>query len=247
MNYTLTKKKKKRIWNTFNFFISFQFTVFPMLNLRGFSSTHRLLLTCFFCLLISLFGALSSISALWGSGYFYIFLYKQYVTGMEIQCLPICLVSHKQRADLISQKLTCSIVAFAGWPALWLCLRVTHAMDSLTVLIKPSWLSQGISQLVIFTGKKALESYRFFTKQKAAMRHVSPPSVIFLVYVTFQTRKNTNFIFLDPGILVCDSSWFFSQLSPLSDPLHIHSVIGKSYPVQRESGTKAIKWLHDVK
>lgn len=158
MNYILLKKKKKSMWNTFNFFICFQSTVFPMLNLRGFSPTHRLLLTCFFFLFISLYGALSTISALWGSGCFYIFLCKQYVIVMKIQCLLIGLVSHKQRADLISQKLTCSTVAFARWWGLWLCLRVPHATDSLTILIKLSWLSQGISQLAIFTVKKALES-----------------------------------------------------------------------------------------
>lgn len=49
--HTKKKKQKKSIWNISNFFVSLQSTVFPMLNLRGFSPTHRLLLTCFFSLL----------------------------------------------------------------------------------------------------------------------------------------------------------------------------------------------------
>lgn len=163
---------------------------------------------------------------------------------MEIQCLPVCLVSHKQKAALISQKLTCSVVALAGWPGLWLCLKVPHAVASLTVLIKLSWLSQGISQLVTFTVKKALE-IQIFTK--AAMRQRISTQCHLPNLCDFSNQEKQQFYLLDPDILGCDSTWFFSQLPSVSDPLHVHSVIGKSYPVQLESGTKAIKWLHDVK
>lgn len=93
-------------------------------------------------------------------------------------------------------------------------------MGSPNVLIKLFWLSQGISQPVIFTVKKALESYRSLQNKKQSWdTHLHP--VLSLPFLWFlELGKLCQFYFLEPGFLVCDGGRFISWPATLSNTLH---------------------------
>lgn len=112
-------------------------------------------------------------------------------------------------------------------PGLCLCLGVPYAMGSPNVLIKLFWLSQGISQPVIFTVKKALETHRSLQNKKQPRdTHLHP--VLSLPFFWFlEQGKLCWFYFLVSDFLVCDSGCSFISFSlPASVSSHLHHTLG---------------------